>query len=100
MGENKNPQTPKPNILSPSQTTPPHALPKLSNVECMTITIVGVLPPITKDSEAAEQVNMQGFMEAIRQALFAFWPSFEPGHPPVTITTVTLPELRTPDEES
>jgi hypothetical protein len=75
-------------------------LPKASDVECMTITIVGVLGPITKANEAAEQANMQGFMEAIRQAIFAFWPDFQPGYPPVAITTVTLPELRSNDAES
>lgn len=75
-------------------------LPKRSNVECLTITIVGVLPPLTKQNEAREQANMQGFMEAIRQALTTFWPDFEPGTPPVTITVVSLPELRSNDAES
>lgn len=75
-------------------------LPRASDVECITITIVGALPPITKANERAEQVNMAGFMEAVRQALTAFWPDFVPGYPPVTITTVTLPELRQSDAES
>ena len=73
---------------------------KRSDVDCMTITIVGVLPPITKQNEKREQANMQGFMDAIRQALITFWPDFEPGHPPVSITIVSLPEVRSNDAES
>jgi hypothetical protein len=72
-------------------------LPKLSNVHCMTITIVGVLPPITKANEDAENEAQRQFIAAIQRALYEAWPTFQPGHPPMSITIVTLPELRTPD---
>jgi len=95
MPENKNPQTPKPAGLPPSQTTPP--LPKRSDVECMTITIVGVLPPITKANQDDWNEARRQFMQAIERALYESWPTFQPAYPPVSITVVSLPELRKPD---
>lgn len=72
-------------------------LPKLSNVECMTITIVGVLPPITKANQDEWNKSRQQFMAAIERALLETWPSFQPAYPPVIINVVSLPELRSND---
>jgi len=72
-------------------------LPKLSNVYCMAITIVGVLPPLTKANEAEQNEAQRQFIAAIRRALYESWPDFEPGHPPMSITVITLPELRAND---
>lgn len=66
----------------------------------MTITIVGVLPPITKANEAAEHEAQRAFLAEIGRAVYAAWPSFQAGHPPITITVVTLPEVRPSDAES
>lgn len=75
-------------------------LPQRSDVECMTITIVGVLPPITRANEDAHNKARQQFMAAIERALFESWPTFQPAYPPIVITVVSLPELRQPDAES
>ncbi len=69
-------------------------LPKRSDVECMTITIVGVLGP-TKGVDVNAQLS--AFVQAVEKAIYEHYPSFEPGHPPLTISVVSLPELRTPD---
>ena len=70
-------------------------LPKRSDVECMTITIVGVLGPI-RDADAAN-AQFSAFRQAVERAIRSHYPDFVPAHPPVVIAVVSLPELRTPD---
>lgn len=68
---------------------------KRSEVECMTITIVGVLGPIT-DADAAN-AQIRALLQDIEAAVYAHYPGFQPAYPPVTITVVALPELRSND---
>jgi hypothetical protein len=66
-----------------------------SDVECMTITIVGVLGPVV-DADAAN-AQLGALMQDIEAAVYAHYPGFQPAYPPVAIMVVSLPELRTPD---
>jgi len=66
-----------------------------SDVECMTITIVGVLGPIP-DADAAN-AQLSALLQDIEAAVYAHYPGFQPAHPPVAITVVSLPELRAND---